>query len=158
MANSRSARVHPGRWRKPRLYLTIAGISQLAALAMAVVFFSIGLDDSRAVDSNYSPTVIGWTLILSAPAACAAARLFQGRKIGIFISLAMVPPIGFALGMSVFSVLGRQGIDMLDKVLIDLAIASVLSILGPLLLGWKKGRWKSKRKGRKYATKHAASS
>jgi hypothetical protein len=48
--------------------------------------------------------------------------------------------------MSVFSMLGESGIEMADKVLIDLSIAAVLAMLGPLLLGWKNMKWKKSRK------------
>ena len=87
-----------------------------------------------------------WLAIIALPTIASAIFLMQPRKLGVFVSLGVLPLLGFALGMSVFSMLGESGIEMADKVLIDFAIASVLSLLGPLLLGWKNMKWKRTRK------------
>jgi hypothetical protein len=121
-------------------------ISQLAALSLACLFFSMGLKGIHLSDASGMPATQGWLAILALPTAAAAATLLQGRKLGIFISLGVLPLLGFALGMSVFSVLAGSGIEMADKVLIDLSIASVLAMLGPLLLGWKDMKCKRARK------------
>jgi hypothetical protein len=138
--------MHLGRWKKPRLYLTIAGTSQLLSLGLAFLFFSIGLESWQDIFDILQGGPHGWLLVLSVPTVTAAISLFQARKLGIFISLALMPLLGFALGMSVFLVLGQSGIAMLEKVLIDLSIASVMAMLGPLILGWKRMPWKMIRK------------
>jgi hypothetical protein len=125
-------------------------VSQLVALSLASLFFSIGLNGMNLFDGSGQLDVHAWLAILALPTVVAAACLMQTSKVGIFISLGVLPLLGFALGMSVFSMLGESGIDMTDKVLIDLSIAAVLAMLGPLLLGWKNIKWKRVRKKSAY--------
>jgi hypothetical protein len=113
---------------------------------MAGLFFSFGLKGLYLVDGSGLLAPHGWLAILALPTVAASASLLQAHKLGIFISLGVLPLLGFALGMSVFSMLGESGIEMADKVLIDLSIAAVLAMLGPLLLGWKNMKWKKSRK------------
>jgi hypothetical protein len=144
--NSRRRQTGCSRWHKPRLYLTVVAIAQLAALFLAGLFFSVGLKGLHLVDGSGMLAPHGWWVILALPTVAAAAGLLQAHKLGIFISLGVLPMLGFTLGMSVFSMLGESGIEMADKVLIDLSIAAVLAMLGPLLLGWKNMKWKKSRR------------
>lgn len=139
------------RWRKPRLYLTSAACFLLLSLALSAVFFSIHEDGSFALPDEDSAsltfggfirlTAQGWLLILSIPTFLGAASLLRARKLGIFISLGILPLMAFTLGMSVFFALGDSRAEMLGKLLIDFSIASVMAMLGPLLLGWKQMPW-----------------
>ena len=140
------------RWRKPRLYLTLVSLSLFSALSISWVFFSIGLDESFSLMEDdpslwlagFIPfSAYGWLLILSLPTGAGAVALLFARKLGIFISLAVLPLLAITLGMSVFSILRDPQTDMITKVLIDLSIASVMTMLGPLMLGWKRVKWKS---------------
>jgi hypothetical protein len=103
----------------------------------------------------------GWLLILSLPTGVGAVALLFARKLGIFISLALLPLLAITLGMSVFSILRDPQADMITKVLIDLSIASVMTMLGPLMLGWKRVKWKSaptRRRARERNKEKAAAS
>ena len=140
------------RWRKPRLYLTLVGIALPVALTLSCVFFAIGLDSSFVLMEDdpdlwlagFIPfSAYGWLLILSLPTGLGAAELLFARKTGIFISLGLLPLLAITLGMSVFSMMRSPQADMITKVLIDLSIASVMTMLGPLILGWKRIHWKS---------------
>lgn len=138
------------RWRKPRLYLTLVAFALILSLALSGIFFSIGhegsislIDDDGGIRfAGIIPlTAYGWLLILAIPTTIGAAALLSARKLGIFISLAILPILAFTLGMSIFFALQDSREEMLTKLLIDFSIASIMAMLGPLLLGWKRIRW-----------------
>lgn len=114
-----------------------------ATLGLSAILLSLGLGELKLTGLAGQPAAHGWLVILAIPTAVAAAKLLQARKMGIFVSLPVLPLLGFALGMSVYSVLGASGTELVGKVLIDFSIASVLAMLGPLLLGWKSMPWKA---------------
>lgn len=152
-AKARSARNRyklRSRWRKPRLYLTLVAFSLIFSLALSGILFSIGhkgsislIDEDNGLKfAGIIPlTAHGWLLILAIPTSIGAAALLSARKLGIFISLAILPILSFTLGMSVFFALQDSQREMFTKLLIDFSIASIMAMLGPLLLGWKRIRW-----------------
>ena len=138
------------RWRKPRLYLTLVAFALMLSLALSGFFFSIGHDGSISlVDEDRGKrfasivplTAYGWLLILAIPTTIGAAALLSARKVGIFISVAILPILAFTLGMSIFFALQDSQGELFTKLLIDFSIASIMAMLGPLLLGWKRIIW-----------------
>ena len=153
MARVRSVRNRykpKSRWRKPRFYLTVVAFSLIFSLALSGILFSIGHEGSISlIDEDEGLrfagtiplTAYGWLLILAIPTTIGAAALLSARKLGIFISLAILPILAVTLGMSVFFALQDLQREMFTKLLIDFSIASIMAMLGPLLLGWKRIRW-----------------
>ena len=140
------------RWHKPRLYLSVVAFSLVFSLSLSGILFSIGhegpisfVDEDEGLRfAGIIPlTAYGWLLILAIPTTIGAAALLYGRKLGIFISLVILPILSFTLGMSVFFALQDSQREMFTKLLIDFSIASTMAMLGPLLLGWKRIRWGS---------------
>jgi hypothetical protein len=121
----------------------------VVALSFGLFYTSIGQPFSLVQDDpglwlagTIPFTAFGWLLIISMPTVIAAIALLSARKVGIFISLAILPLLAITFGLSVFSALRDPDAGMVTKILIDLSIASVMAMLGPLFLGWKRIRWK----------------
>ncbi|HKU48985.1 MAG TPA: hypothetical protein VJP79_03455 [Nitrososphaera sp.] len=151
MRSKRTA-IGKNRWHRPRLYLTIVAISLPAFLVLTAFFFSPGHNNNNNsmlvfvnADAKFAGliplTAYGWLIILAAPTLASSVALFKGYKIGIFISLATLPLLGFTLGMSIFVFMQGLQSELFTKLLIDLGIALVMVLLGPLLLAWKRIRW-----------------